>query len=146
MLVASAVRSQPSSVSFSIWSRWPGPPGTMTTSGAGTSAKARSATSVSVPVSLRTGPGRSATNTVSAPGVRASISWGPTASSAVKRSKRTMAICMGSLSWSGGQSVTGRPFVIGRSAAGWGRKRLRYSVGAVPSALTNARRIASGVP
>lgn len=94
VLVASTVRSQPSSVPFSIWSLCPGPPGTITTSGADTSASVRSAVSERLPLSLRTGPGRSATKTVSAPGALLSISYGPTASSAVKRSKSTMAICM----------------------------------------------------
>lgn len=74
VLPASAARSQPSSVSFSIWALWPGPPGTITRSGAGTSARVRSATSARLPLSLRTGPVRSATKTVSAPGVRERIS------------------------------------------------------------------------
>ena len=137
VLVASTVRSQPSSVPFSIWSLCPGPPGTITTSGAGTSASVRSAVSERLPLSLRTGPGRSATKTVSAPGALLSISYGPTASSAVKRSKSTMAICMEFL-----------PSVCGGRAASQtlGRKRRRYSAGAVPRALRKARRMASGVP
>ncbi len=73
-VAASADRSQPSRASFSIWSLWPGPPGTITTSGEGTSASVFSATSARLPVSLCTGPVRSATKTVSAPGVRLRIS------------------------------------------------------------------------
>lgn len=74
VLVASAVRSQSSRVSFSIWALCPGPPGTITRSGAGTSASERSAWSARLPLSLRTAPVRSATKTVSAPGVRLRIS------------------------------------------------------------------------
>ncbi|ARX87810.1 enoyl-CoA hydratase [Streptomyces alboflavus] len=54
VVVLSVVRSQPSSDSFSIWSLWPGPPGTTTMSGLRTSSNDLSATRVSWPVSSRT--------------------------------------------------------------------------------------------
>lgn len=52
----------------------PGPPGTTRMSGAVTSSSVASATSPSEPRSLRCGPVRSATNTVSVPGTRLRVS------------------------------------------------------------------------
>src|SRR4051812_32771549 len=62
-------------------------------SGSGTSASARSAFSARKLVSVRLSPGSSAANTTSAPGSRLSTSYGPTASSAVIRSKIGMTTC-----------------------------------------------------
>lgn len=68
VLVASTARSQSRTAGFSISTSGAGPPGTMTMSGRVTSCSPLSATSASDPESLRTGPGRSATNATSAPG------------------------------------------------------------------------------
>lgn len=86
VVVASTARSHSRTAGFFISTSGWGPPGTMTMSGRVTSPSALSATSASDPLSVRTGPGRSETNTTSAPGSRPSVSKGPTASRAVKRS------------------------------------------------------------
>src|SRR5690606_40313445 len=101
------------------------------------------------------------------PGIRLRLWWGRRASRAGKRWKRTTAICRGDLSSRGGPEGAGpeggarggcrgggtgggggRGAVPGRRGqrAPAGRKRRRYSAGAVPSALRKARRMASGVP
>lgn len=84
VLVSSAVRSQARTSGSPMVSRESGPPGTSTMSGRGTSARVLSATRARLPWSLRTGPVSLATKTVSAPGMRARSSYGPTASSVVK--------------------------------------------------------------
>ena len=86
VLVASAARIQSSSALLSICAVCPGPPGTITTSGFATSSRVLSAVSARFPLSVRTGPVRSATNTVSESGRRPRVSYGPTASRAVKPS------------------------------------------------------------
>ena len=63
-------------------------------SGWRTSSSERSASSVSMPLSVRTGPGSAATNATLAPGSRLSTSYGPIASSAVNLSYRTIAMFM----------------------------------------------------
>jgi hypothetical protein len=74
VLVASAARSQSRSTSLSICGVWPGPPGTTTMSGVGTSARVLSAVMARLPVSVRTGPACSATKTVSESGRRPRVS------------------------------------------------------------------------
>ena len=103
-------------------------------SGCGTSVRVRSAMRARLPLSVRTGPACSATKTISASGRRPRVSYGPTASRAVKRSKRTMAICMGVLL---GWVPSGRA----RGGSGGGTRP-----GPRRGSLTKARRMASGVP
>src|SRR4051794_18403040 len=74
--------------------RVPAPPGTTRISGCGTSSKDFSTSMVSIRVSVRIGPGSAATKSTRAPGRRESTSYGPTASSAVKRSNNGIAICI----------------------------------------------------
>jgi hypothetical protein len=64
----------------------PGPPGTTTMSGRWTCSSECSTSSVSMPLSVLTGPGSAATNATLAPGRRLSTSYGPMASSAVNLS------------------------------------------------------------
>src|SRR5215211_6478652 len=80
------------------------PPGTTTMSGSGRSSSARSATILSIRLSVAIGPGSAATNVTRAPGSRLSVSYGPMASSAVKRSNSGMAM---SIVWvlSGGEPL-----------------------------------------
>src|SRR4051794_3879591 len=70
------------------------PPGKSRISGEGTSAYERSTLSLSIRVSVAYTPGSAATKSTCAPGRRDSTSYGPTASSAVKRSNRAIAICI----------------------------------------------------
>src|SRR3954470_13929410 len=70
------------------------PPGNSSTSGFCTSAYERSTVSRSMRVSVAYTPGSAATKSTCAPGMRDSTSYGPTASSAVKRSNRAIAICI----------------------------------------------------
>jgi hypothetical protein len=74
LLAASARRSQSSTGPLSICASWPGPPGTRTMSGCGTSPSAASAVTVSMPVSAGTGPAFSAAKTTRAPLSRLRIS------------------------------------------------------------------------
>ena len=74
LLAASARRSQSCTGPSPICSSWPGPPGTSTMSGCGTSSRAASAVIVSMPVSARTGPACSAVKITSAPFSRLSTS------------------------------------------------------------------------
>src|SRR2546421_1693655 len=89
-----ARRSHPSTVSSVSRARVPNPPGTTITSGRATSSSECSATITNDSVSVRFGPGSTATNRTAAPGNRERTSYGPTASSAVKRSYRKTAISM----------------------------------------------------
>src|SRR4051812_35833394 len=70
------------------------PPGNSRMSGFGTSAYERSTLSRSIRVSVAYTPGSAATKSTCAPGMRHSTSYGPTASSAVKRSNSAIAICI----------------------------------------------------
>src|SRR4051794_33437202 len=70
------------------------PPGKSRISGEGTSAYERSTLSLSIRVSVAYTPGSAATKSTCAPGMRHSTSYGPTASSAVKRSNSAIAICI----------------------------------------------------
>src|SRR3954447_3535355 len=90
--------------------RVPAPPGTTRISGWATSANDFSTSMVNIRVSVLTGPGSAATKSTRAPGRRESTSYGPTASSAVKRSNNGIAICIFIVS-SGLKSpaVLGRP-------------------------------------
>src|SRR4051794_14900490 len=74
--------------------RVPAPPGTTRISGWATSANDFSTSMVSIRVSVLTGPGSPATKSTRAPGRRESTSYGPIASSAVKRSNNGIAICI----------------------------------------------------
>src|SRR5438552_4193910 len=94
-LVSCAARSQSSSGFGVISTRVPKPPGTMMMSGCGTADSGSSATSVSCRLSVRYGPGVTATQRMRAPGRRESTSYGPMASSAVMRSNSGMAMSMG---------------------------------------------------
>src|SRR4051794_9751137 len=78
--------------------RVPAPPGTTRISGCGTSANDFSTSMVNIRVSVLTGPGSAATKSTRAPGRRESTSYGPTASSAVKRSNNGIAICISIIS------------------------------------------------
>jgi hypothetical protein len=93
-VVRCALRTQLTRFVSFIIERVPMPPGTTTMSGFGSSSSARSATILSMPLSVAIGPGSAATNVTFAPGRRLSVSYGPTASSAVKRSKSGMAMSM----------------------------------------------------
>jgi hypothetical protein len=84
--VSWARRIQPTRRSSSSTSFVPVPPGTRTISGSGSSSKAACASMPSIRMSLRTIPGSRASQVTLAPGSRESTSYGPTASSAVKRS------------------------------------------------------------
>src|SRR3954471_23738416 len=75
--------------------RVPAPPGTTRTSASAASANDFSTAIDSMRVSVRITPGSAATKSTRAPGRRLSTSYGPTASSAVNRSKSGIAICIG---------------------------------------------------
>lgn len=83
---ASTSRSQSSTAGLPICFSGCGPPGTTTMSGRVTSPSDLSATRARDPLSVRTGPGRSETKTVSAPWRRPRVSKGPMASRAVNPS------------------------------------------------------------
>ena len=92
-LVSWAARIQ-SSRGFGVMSaRVPKPPGTMTMSGRGTAESGSSATRARC-LSVRFGPGSTATQRTRAPGNRDSTSYGPMASSAVMPSNSGMAMSM----------------------------------------------------
>src|SRR6202034_3254221 len=97
VVVVSAWMSQSRRGPSPIWADWPGPPGMRRMSGCGTSSKAASATRVRVPDSSQTRPVRSEEKITSEPGTWINTWCGPTASRAVKRSKRAMTICTGLL-------------------------------------------------
>ena len=82
VVVGCTVRSHSISSAWSSVSR--SPPGTTTTSGAGTSANDFVATSPARPVWSTTGPAWAATNTTSFPGTSTSTWKGPMMSSIVK--------------------------------------------------------------
>src|SRR4051812_45809890 len=106
--VSCAARIQSSTRRSRAASRDPIPPGTTTTSGRGTSSKLDSTTTGSIRVSVRTTPGSAAMNSTCASGSRDRTSYGPTASSAVKRSYSGIAICMVFLSGLEPAAVVGR--------------------------------------
>src|ERR1019366_6231284 len=85
-LISFAVLSHSSTPSPARAATSPGPPGTRTMSPPRTSASERSATTVSMPLSVVIGPRSAARKARLTPGRRLSTSYGPIASRAVKRS------------------------------------------------------------
>ncbi len=122
VVVASTARTHSSRAWSGSWASVPGPPGISSRSAESTSSSARSAVSARLFMSVRTGPRRAAVNTTSAPGIRDSTSYGPTASRAVNSSYSRKAMRISVLRRdSGGSGVgtrrAGRPGPGRRRAA-----------------------------